>query len=72
MSLQDPNHQVKVERYPDHRQWTTGITTDLRVYIQDDNFTHDARLYIDGDFLTQDEKLYYAACIAKVLNESNQ
>jgi hypothetical protein len=50
MNLQDPNFEEKRKRFPNHKQWTTGITSDGRVYIQDDNFEYDARLYINGDF----------------------
>lgn len=69
MNLTDPNFSHKKERYPEHKQWTTGITEDGRVYIQDDNFEYDARLYIDGDFYDIELKERYAKAVAEVLNE---
>ena len=70
MNLIDPNLQEKKERFPNHKQWTTGISVlDKRVYIQDDNFEYDARLYIDGDFLDIELKERYAQAIADVLND---
>lgn len=69
MNLVDPNLTYKQERFPDHKQWTTEITKDGRVYIQDDNFEYDARLYINGDFLDIELHQRYAEAIAKVLNE---
>lgn len=68
MNLQDPNFHEKKERFPNHKQWTTGITNDGRVYIQDDNFEYDARLYINGDFYDQELQMKYANAIAEVLN----
>jgi hypothetical protein len=68
LSLKDPNFDSKKERFPDHKQWTAGITKDGRVYIQDDNFEYDARLYINGDFYDQELELKYANAIAEVLN----
>jgi hypothetical protein len=68
MNLKDPNYSHKVERYPNHKQWTVGITDDFRVYIQDDNFEYDARLYINGDFLDIELQERYARAIADVLN----
>ena len=68
MNLIDPNLTYKLERYPDHKQWTVGRTEDGRVYIQDDNFEYDARLYIDGDFLDIELQERYAKAIAEVLN----
>ena len=68
MNLLDPNYHYKKERYPNHKQWTIGITDDYRVYIEDDNFEYDARLYIDGDFLDTELKERYAKAIADVLN----
>ena len=71
MNLIDPNLQEKKERFPNHKQWTTGINKrDNRVYIQDDNFEYDARLYIDGDFPDIETQLEYANQIARILNES--
>lgn len=67
-NLQDPNFAHKKERFPNHKQWTTGITNDGRVYIQDDNFEYDARLYINGDFYDQELQMRYAEAIAEVLN----
>lgn len=71
MNLQDPNYPEKKEQFPNHKQWTTGITSDGRVYIQDDNFEYDARLYINGDFYDQELQLNYANAIAEVLNAEN-
>ena len=68
LNLIDPNHDHKVSHIPNYKQWTTGITKDFRVFIQDDNFEYDARLYIDGDFLDTELKLRYADAIAEVLN----
>ena len=68
MNLQDPNLANKLIHNPNHKQWTTGITDDGRVYIQDDNFEYDARLYIDGDFYDQELQLKYANAIAEILN----
>ena len=68
MNLLDPNYHSKKQRFPDHKQWTTGITNDGRVYIQDDNFEYDARLYINGDFYDQELQMKYAEAIAEVLN----
>lgn len=68
LSLKDPNFDAKKERFPDHKQWTTGVTKDGRVYIQDDNFEYDARLYINGDFPDIESQEKYAKAIAKVLN----
>jgi hypothetical protein len=70
MNLQDPNYSYKVERFPKHKQWTTGVTKDGRVYIQDDNFEYDARLYIDGNFLDRELQERYARAIAEVLNNA--
>jgi hypothetical protein len=70
MNLQDPNYSYKVERFPNHKQWTTGVTKDGRVYIQDDNFEYDARLYIDGNFLDTELQERYARAIAEVLNNA--
>lgn len=70
LSLKDPNFDSKKERFPDHKQWTTGITKDGRVYIQDDNFEYDARLYINGDFYDLELQERYANAIAEVLNGS--
>jgi hypothetical protein len=68
MNLTDPNYEAKLARFPNHKQWTTGITKDGRVYIQDDNFEYDARLYIDGDFYDLELQERYANAIAEVLN----
>ena len=69
MNLIDPNLQEKKERFPNHKQWTTGINKhDNRVYVQDDNFQYDARLYINGDFPDIDTELEYANAIARILN----
>lgn len=72
MNLQDPNLPSKLARNPNHKQWTTGITNDGRVYIQDDNFEYDARLYINGDFYDQELQLNYANAIAGVLNSNDK
>ena len=69
MNLIDPNHILKKQKNPDHKQWTTGINkNDNRVYIQDDNFEYDARLYINGDFPDIETQLEYANAIARILN----
>lgn len=68
MNLTDPNLEDKRKRFPNHRQWTTGITNDGRVFIQDDNFEYDARLYINGDFYDMESEMNYANAIAEVLN----
>ena len=68
MNLTDPNYEAKLARFPNHKQWTTGITNDGRVYIQDDNFEYDARLYINGDFPDTESQQNYAQAIADVLN----
>lgn len=70
--IKDPNLESKRERFPEHKQWTTGITTDGRVYIQDDNFEYDARLYINGDFYDLELQEKYADAIADILNEANK
>ena len=72
MNLQDPNFEEKRKRFPNHKQWTTGITSDGRVYIQDDNFEYDARLYINGDFYDQELQLNYANAIADILNNGTR
>ena len=53
-----------IERGP----WEVGKTSDGRVYLQSNDFTHDVRLYVNGDFLDDDQKLAYAEEIAKRLN----
>ena len=70
--IKDPNLESKRERFPEHKQWTTGITTDGRVYVQDDNFEYDARLYINGDFYDLELQEKYADAIADILNEANK
>lgn len=70
MNLKDPNFDSKKERFPDHKQWTTGVTKDGRVYIQDDNFEYDARLYINGNFYDIELQERYAKAIAEVLNNA--
>lgn len=55
-------------RWPMYKQWTTGVTSDGRVYIQDDNFTWDARLYVNGDFFDQEAEMAYAEQVAAMLN----
>ena len=69
MTLIDPYLKEKQSRWPNHKQWVAGTTSDGRVFIQDDNFQYDARLYIDGDFPDQGEKVEYAKAIAEILNE---
>lgn len=51
------------------KQFTTGVTSDGRVYIQDEDFTHDARLYINGDFLYVEQEIAYAETICEMLNK---
>jgi hypothetical protein len=48
--------------------WTVGVTTDNRVYLQDDDFTHDARLYVNGDFENKEREIKYASMLARKLN----
>jgi hypothetical protein len=48
--------------------WTVGVTTDERVYLQDDDFTHDARLYVNGDFENKEQEIKYASILARKLN----
>lgn len=72
MTLKDPYLDEKRKRYPNHKQWTTGVANDGRVFIQDDNFTFDARLYINGDFYDLESQTAYAEEIAKVLNQANE
>jgi hypothetical protein len=48
--------------------WTVGVTTDERVYLQDDDFTHDARLYVNGDFENKEQEIKYASMLARKLN----
>lgn len=71
MNLIDPNLQEKKHRFPNHQQWTTGITKDNRAYVQDDNFQYDARLYINGDFPDIETQLEYANAVARILNENS-
>ena len=68
MNLTDPHLSEKLNRWPNHKQWTVGTTSDGRVFIQDDNFQYDARLYINGDFPDQLDELRYAQAIADILN----
>jgi hypothetical protein len=70
MSIRDPNHLQKIARFPNYKQWTTGVTKDGRVYIQDDNFEHDARLYINGDFYDKESEIAYAERVASCLNDA--
>jgi len=48
--------------------WTVGKTSENKVFLQSDDFTHDARLYIDGDFIDMKHKIRYAENLAKRLN----
>jgi len=48
--------------------WTVGVTTDERVYLQDDDFTYDARLYVNGDFANKEQEIKYASMLARKLN----
>ena len=48
--------------------WTVGVTTDNRVYLQDDDFTYDARLYVNGDFANKEQEIKYASMLARKLN----
>ena len=48
--------------------WTVGVTTDNRVYLQDDDFTYDARLYVNGDFENKEQEIKYASVLARKLN----
>lgn len=72
INLVDPNLELKLAQWPNHKQWTVGKTSDWRVYIQDDNFEYDARLYIDGDFLDTELKERYAQAIADILNKETR
>lgn len=72
MNLKDPNHEERLQRNPDHKQWIAGQSKDGHTYIDDENFEYDARLYINGDFLDLELKLRYAQAIADVLNQANE
>lgn len=63
----EPREKAKV--LPNYEKWTTGTTSDGRVYIQDDDFKYDARLYVDGDFRNDLDKLKYAVTITEILNK---
>lgn len=52
----------------DYGPWYSGKTSDGRVFVQSEDFTHDVRLYIDGDFAGIEDKLLYAEDIKKRLN----
>lgn len=54
------------------KQFITGVTTDGRVYIQDEDFTHDARLYVNGDFFDVEQEIAYAEAICSMLNKREQ
>jgi hypothetical protein len=48
--------------------WTTGVTADGKVFLEDNNFTHDVRLYVNGDFVSLDDKINFAYKLARKLN----
>ena len=48
--------------------WTVGVSTDQRVYLETDDFTHDVRLYVNGDFENKDQEIKYASVLARKLN----
>jgi hypothetical protein len=48
--------------------WTVGVSTDQKVYLETDDFTHDVRLYVNGDFENKDQEIKYASVLARKLN----
>lgn len=48
--------------------WTVGVSTDQRVYLETDDFTHDVRLYVNGDFENKEQEIKYASVLARKLN----
>ena len=48
--------------------WTVGVSTDQRIYLETDNFTHDVRLYVNGDFENKEQEIKYASELARKLN----
>jgi hypothetical protein len=48
--------------------WTVGVSTDQKVYLETDDFTHDVRLYVNGDFENKEQEIKYASVLARKLN----
>ena len=48
--------------------WTVGVSTDQKVYLENDDFTHDVRLYVNGDFENKEQEIKYASVLARKLN----
>ena len=48
--------------------WTVGVSTDQKVYLETDDFTHDVRLYVNGDFKDKEQEIKYASVLARKLN----
>jgi hypothetical protein len=48
--------------------WTVGVSTEQKVYLETDDFTHDVRLYVNGDFENKEQEIKYASELARKLN----
>ena len=48
--------------------WIVGVSTDQKVYLETDDFTHDVRLYVNGDFENKEQEIKYASVLARKLN----
>jgi hypothetical protein len=48
--------------------WTVGVSTEQKVYLETDDFTHDVRLYVNGDFENKEQEIKYASVLARKLN----
>jgi hypothetical protein len=48
--------------------WTVGVTSDGRVYLEDNDFTNDVRLYVNGDFEDNEDCIRWASKFARKVN----